>query len=84
MNRYQPSTPRGVLGLSAVAMAAATIGALVVLPAKLDGVSIAPGLIDVENAVTHPTMHMAAALSCADVPDVADRDDYVRGHAAAR
>jgi hypothetical protein len=35
MNAYQPSTPRPTLGLIAVAMAAITIGALVVLPAKL-------------------------------------------------
>jgi hypothetical protein len=35
MNTYQPSTPRPMLGLIAVAMAAITIGALVVLPAKM-------------------------------------------------
>jgi hypothetical protein len=36
MNPYQPSTARPTLGLIAVAMAAITIGALVVLPASLN------------------------------------------------
>jgi hypothetical protein len=35
MNGYEFSTPRAALGLTAVAMAAVTIGVLVVLPAKL-------------------------------------------------
>jgi hypothetical protein len=39
MDSYQPSTPRAVLGLIAVAMAAITVGALVVLPATLDSTS---------------------------------------------
>ena len=36
MNSYEPSTPRAAFGLAAVAMAAISIGAMVVLPAKLD------------------------------------------------
>jgi hypothetical protein len=39
MDSYQPSTPRAALALIAVAMAAITIGALVVLPATLDSTS---------------------------------------------
>lgn len=42
MNGYEPSTPRAALGLAAVAMAAITMGALVVLPTKLDTVSTNP------------------------------------------
>lgn len=36
MSAYESSTPRAASGLAAVAMAAITIGAMVVLPAKLD------------------------------------------------
>ena len=36
MNRYEPSTPRVALGSIAIAMAAITMGALVVLPAQLE------------------------------------------------
>ena len=36
MNRYKPSTPRAALGMIAFVMAATTMGAMVVLPAKLD------------------------------------------------
>jgi len=42
MNHYKPSTPRAALGLTAVAMAAITMAALVVLPAELDSVSADP------------------------------------------
>ena len=42
MNRYEPSTPRAALGLTAVAMAAITLTALVVLPAEFDSLSAAP------------------------------------------
>ena len=42
MNHYKPSTPRVALGLTAVAMAAITMAALVVLPAELDSVSADP------------------------------------------
>ena len=40
MNRYKPSTPRTPLQLTALAMAAITMGALVVLPAKLEFVNV--------------------------------------------
>ena len=36
MNHYESSTPRVVLGSIAIAMAAITMGALVVLPAQLE------------------------------------------------
>jgi hypothetical protein len=39
MNGYEYLTPRVALGQSAAAMAAITVGALVVLPAKIDAVS---------------------------------------------
>jgi len=84
MNRYQSSTPRAALGLSAMAMSIITIGALVVLPAKLDAVTIDPELIAAANAAASPTVHLADALSCAGVPGVADREDPVRAGAGER
>lgn len=39
MNGFNFSTPRLALGLTAVAMAAITLGVLVVLPAQIDSVS---------------------------------------------
>ena len=35
MNRYQPNTPRAMLGIAAIAMAVLTLGLAVVVPAKL-------------------------------------------------
>jgi hypothetical protein len=42
MNCYESSTPRAALSFSAVAMAAISIGALVVLPAQFYAVSAVP------------------------------------------
>ncbi|HXU66116.1 MAG TPA: hypothetical protein VN707_02040 [Casimicrobiaceae bacterium] len=36
MNRYDAKAPRALLGLAALAMSAITIGALILLPARLD------------------------------------------------
>jgi hypothetical protein len=55
MSRYETSTPRAALRLTAVAMAVITMGTLVVLPAQLGSVSA--------QAYT-----LAAAKSAADSP----------------
>jgi hypothetical protein len=52
MNEYKPSTPRVALGLAAVAMAAFTMGALVVLPAQFDSVSASADTLAVNEAAT--------------------------------
>ena len=41
MTNYQANTPRALLGFLAVAMAATTIAALVIVPAKLDAATAA-------------------------------------------
>jgi len=41
MKRYETKTPRAVLGFTAVAMAATTIAAMVIVPAKLDAATAA-------------------------------------------
>jgi hypothetical protein len=48
MSRYAPSTPRAVLGLTAVAMATMTVAALVVLPATLDAANVEPYTVAME------------------------------------
>ncbi len=53
MNSYEPSTPRAAFGLAAVAMAAISIGAMVVLPAKLD--SIGADAVTLASAKAGPT-----------------------------
>jgi O-acetyl-ADP-ribose deacetylase (regulator of RNase III) len=39
MHRYETSTPRVALGITAVAMTAITIGVLVVMPARMRAIS---------------------------------------------
>ena len=56
MNRYESSTPRAALGLTAVAMAVLTMGTFVVLPAQL-------------GAVSAQTYTVAAAKGATDAPD---------------
>jgi len=46
--RYNPAAPRAVLALLAAATAMLTIGAMVVLPAKLE-------LVDLQNLAVTPT-----------------------------
>jgi uncharacterized membrane protein len=53
MNSYEPSTPRAAFGLAAVAMAAISIGAMVVLPAKMD--SISADAVTLASAKAGPT-----------------------------
>jgi hypothetical protein len=45
MKSYTPSTPRVALAMVAVAMAAITIGLMVVLPADLESGSIDPSML---------------------------------------
>ena len=54
MNGYKPSVPRAAIGLAAAAMTAVTIGAMVVLPAKLDSVGADPHTLVAANATIAP------------------------------
>jgi len=75
MNRYEPSTPRAALGLTAVGMAAVTLAALVVLPAELETVNAATSLQAAARAddngphrstsVVEPSMAGLTRLKCA-------------------
>jgi len=59
MSRYEPSTPRAALGLTAVAMAAITMGALVVLPAILDSVGADPYSLAAAMAATRAPIEVS-------------------------
>ena len=75
MNGYEPSTPRAALGLTAVAMTAITIGALVVLPAKLDSVSADPYAL-AARAATNAPIEIAISPAHIDVPEVFNREEH--------
>ena len=79
MNGYKPSTPRAALGLAAAAMTAIIVGALVVLPAKLESVSAGPDTLAAAKAATTAatTAPIEVAISPAriDVPEVVNREE---------
>jgi hypothetical protein len=70
------------MAVSAMAMAAITIGALVVLPAKIDGIIVDPEFFAVASAATNPAVRVAAAPSCTALHDKVVGDEYVRVDAA--
>jgi len=67
MNGYKPSTPRTALGLTAIAMSAITIGAMVVLPAKLDSVNAEPFILAAAKAATNAPIDVTGGPACGDV-----------------
>ena len=78
MSRYEPSTPRAALGLTAVAMAAITIGALVVLPAKIEFVSADPYTLAAAKAATKQPIEIAISPTRINVPESVDRDEHIQ------
>jgi hypothetical protein len=77
MNRYETSTPRAALGLTAVAMAAITMVTLVVLPAQLGSVSANTYTLAAEKAPAEARLEVATAPVGIDAPGVVDRQEYV-------
>jgi len=78
MNSYESSTPRVAMGLAAAAMAAMTIGAMVVLPAKLDAFDAEPYALAVARAATLGPIEFAASPARSDTPDAIEREEHVR------
>jgi hypothetical protein len=70
MNSYETSNPRVAMGLAAAAMAAMTIGAMIVLPAKLEAVSAEPYALAVARAATLGPIDFGspASSTAADAP----------------
>jgi hypothetical protein len=74
MNGYKPSTPRVALGLAAAAMAAITMGAMVVLPAQLDSVTASADTLAANEAATKVPIEVAINPACVDVRGEVDRE----------
>jgi hypothetical protein len=82
MNRYETSTPRAALGLTAVAMAAITMATLVVLPAQLGSVSANASTLAAEKVPAEARFDVARAPSI-DVTGAIDGEEYVSPGRAA-
>ena|SRR5690348_14813809 len=65
---YRSSAPRGVLALTAVAMAAITFSAMVVLPATLDGMQAEPSTLLATSAAARAPVGAASSGACVNVP----------------
>lgn len=77
MKRYETSTPRAALGLTAVAMAAITMATMVVLPAQLGSVSAQTYTLAAEKAPADARFDLAAGPADIDVPGLLDGEEYV-------
>ena len=76
MKRYEPSTPRAALGLSAVAMTAITLGVLVVLPAKIEsGGAADPYALTVADAAARASIEAAIVPAGIDIRELLDREE---------
>jgi len=77
MNSYETSNPRVAMGLAAAALAAMTIGAMVVLPAKLEAVGAEPYALAVVRAATLGPIEFGSATS-SDATDVVTREEHIQ------
>jgi hypothetical protein len=82
MNNYETSNPRVAMGLAAAAMAAMTIGAMVVLPAKLDAVGNEPYALAAARAATLGPIEFGSPASSDTVDAVAREEHVQRGRTA--
>lgn len=63
MHRYEVSTPRVALGIAAVAMAAMTMGVLVVMPASMEIISHEPRMFAAPKVTTSPSTHVVTGAT---------------------
>jgi hypothetical protein len=77
MNGYEPSTPRVALGLTAVAMAVITVGALVVLPAELDSIGTDPNTLAAAKAAAKAPIEVATSPERIVLPAAVNRGEHV-------
>ena len=76
--RYQPAAPRTASSVAAVALAALTLGVLIVLPAKYQPVVAASSTIEARACMANPAPEHASGL-----PDAREQDDNCRQQASA-
>ena len=82
MNGYKPSTPRAALGMTAVAMAAITLAALVVLPAKLEFVRVDPYTLAAAKAATKAPIDVAITPTRINAPESLNREEHLHSDRA--
>jgi hypothetical protein len=75
---YQPSMPRAALGLTAFAMAAMTVGAMVVLPALLNSVNADAYTLASTKAAAKAPVDLALSPACIDVPEMDGLEESAR------
>jgi hypothetical protein len=81
MHGYDHSTPRAALGLTAVFMAAITISAMVVLPAKFDGVRADPTMLVTAKTTTRAP---EGSQACIGEPEAEKHQENVPDDHTAR
>ena len=72
MNGYQPATARAALTFAAVAMAAITLGAMVVLPAKFDALGADPYALAAAKATASAPSAIATGADPASGEGIAE------------
>jgi len=68
MNRYEPSMPRAIVGLLAVAMAATTMAVFVVLPAQVKAVDGQPYVAMASDPAPRSNLRVASNAAHDDTP----------------
>jgi hypothetical protein len=84
MNRYESSTPRAALGLTAVAMAAITMATLIVLPAEFDSVSAEPYTVTAARAATSVPIEVVATPARSEESKAAAREAHAQPNCASQ
>jgi hypothetical protein len=75
MHGYDHSTPRAALGLTAVFMAAITMSAMVVMPAKFDSVHTDPTMLATAKTTIKAPIAVEGSQACVDEPDAVHQED---------
>lgn len=78
MNRYESSTPRAALGLTAVAMAAITMATLIVLPAEFDSVDAQLYPVTTARPVASVPIEVAVSPARSDESEAVAHEERVQ------
>lgn len=84
MHGYDHSTPRAALGLTAVFMAAITMSAMVVLPAKFDSIHADPTMLATAKTTIKAPIAVAGSQACVEEPDAENHRENVPDDRTAR
>jgi hypothetical protein len=84
MHGYDHSTPRAALGLTAVFMAAITMSAMVVVPAKFDSLHGNPTILATAKATIKAPIAVESSGACVDDADAANHQESGPDDQAAR